>query len=418
MKASDNVRWAGISFLALIVFWAVYECLLVVSWGRNGANVGESYAYDLTARRNEILCAHQGVNSFRIWNREKTLSGFHPHNRPDKPNVAVKPGDRNVHAYPAWHTAYFYFYGWLPERVFYSVLGCLFGLCMMSVIYGIRDVCGEISDYPWLLTLGVLSLVAPYVFECFVAQNYGMLILALMFLMVRALSVNCQVLAGLCWALAMIKPQMAALLFWPLLFGRKYVAIVTAALVCVGATMVTGYIVAESPVDLILQVPQIGTPYTATHFFNRIFGPCFNWAQMLVFGSLCGFLCYKMRDDDKWYCRYAPVALCTPLWTYNQPYDNMIFIIWYCAVVHELFSETDIGAKKWKIYVAVCFSAGLLTLAKDFAVLSGLNSIVLIWVGRAVRVAWWLASFAMLLHLVKVRCVHVGKQGTSFAAER
>ena len=72
------------------------------------------FGCDLRLRRNEIRCAHQGVNSFRIWTRETTLSGFTPITRPDMENLPRAPGDAVVHAYPPWHTAMFYFYGWLP----------------------------------------------------------------------------------------------------------------------------------------------------------------------------------------------------------------------------------------------------------------------------------------------------------------
>ena len=70
------------------------------------------FGYDLSLRHNEVCCAHQGVNSFRIWNHEATLPGFYPYPS-DKPTLPHAETDVPVHAYPPWHTAMFYFYGWM-----------------------------------------------------------------------------------------------------------------------------------------------------------------------------------------------------------------------------------------------------------------------------------------------------------------
>lgn len=100
-----------------------------------GFTVDDNYGGDLRLRRNEILCAHQGVNSFRIWNRDVTLPGFKPYGRPDKPNVPGEVGDRAVHAYTPVHTALFYFYGWLSERLCFSVMSCVFGFCLFFIVF-------------------------------------------------------------------------------------------------------------------------------------------------------------------------------------------------------------------------------------------------------------------------------------------
>ena len=296
----------------------------------------ESFGHDLRLRRNEIRCAHQGVNSFRIWNREVELSGFVPLNRPDKEDVRRGPGDVVVHAYPPWHTTMFWFYGWLPETFCVSLMSVLFGVCLWLV----ASECARISKARFekdggLVAVLALTLVLCYACRCYLLMNYGVLILAALLVMNRALEKGHEVAAGLCWAVMMLKPQVGVLFFWPLFWHRRYVAIVVATVVCLGATFATSLILHESVVDLLLQLPLIGKPYagfTPARFLRPILGESAMLLAMPVFFALVGFLTWLVRGrhDFAWSC--VPVVVMVPVWTYCLPYDYVIllplFVFW------------------------------------------------------------------------------------------
>ncbi len=187
-----------------------------------------SFACDLRFRRNEVRCAHQGVNSFHIWNREISLSGFVPLKRPDKENVEkASEKDSRVHAYPPWHTAFFWFYGWLPELLCVSLMSVVFGVCLAFIVSEGFRLSKARFGHPGLVLYFSLAFISLHVFQCFIFLNYGVLILAAFLLMNRALEKNHTILAGLAWAVMMIKPQTGLLFAWPLFWHRRYLTIAT-----------------------------------------------------------------------------------------------------------------------------------------------------------------------------------------------
>lgn len=304
-----------------------------------------TFGFDLRWRRNETVCAHQGVNSFHVWNRDVTAAGFRPAMRPDMPDVPEDGSKKTVHAYPAWHTAIFWWYGWFPETVCLGMMACLFGLCLSLVFresLGVVQVEGLMKG----LTLAFLAVaVCGQALRCFFVLNYGMMIVAGSVLLFRLLKRDRQVVAGLVWAVMMVKPQTSMLFFWPILFMRKYRTIATAVMTCLALTAVMGAHYGESPVDLILQIPRIGAPYgdcvPMNKFLEPLFGPLARHVWMALCFLVCGGLCFGLRTSDKWYVRCAPVALLTPLWTYSNSGDGVILLIWYLVVAERAFAAED-----------------------------------------------------------------------------
>ena len=126
MKGS-KLTWAVIVVgIALFGLSQIVSGVLLLPWCVEAVN----FPHDLQLRRNEIRCAHQGVNSFRVWTREVVVPGFTPYGRPDMEKVErANESDATVHAYPPWHTAFFWFYGWLPWVLCVSLMSVAFGIC-------------------------------------------------------------------------------------------------------------------------------------------------------------------------------------------------------------------------------------------------------------------------------------------------
>lgn len=313
-----------------------------------------NFAGDFRLREAEIRCAHQGINSFHVWNRDQIAPGFHPYPRPDMADVDRRLGELTVHAYPPWHTVFFWFLGWLPSDACLALMACLFGACFVYIAWQTFEITAERCDVgvafvAWLSLL----LITRDVTHCFIWMNYGVLILALYLLMYAALRRKMFVLAGFCWAAMMIKPQVSTLFFWPLVFGRRYKTIFTAMGVCLGMTLLMAFWYGESPIALVLQIPQIGLPYGSTGMIEKTLtatlGDVAKPLWMLTCFVVCGVFCYLLRRAGDFLLLSVPAVLITPLWTYGQRHDHVILLIWY--VVALSFATHIESAMKRKLWI-------------------------------------------------------------------
>lgn len=298
---------------------------------------------DLDLRINEIKCSSTRVNPFDVWSGKVVHENFCGYPRPDLPSPPAG-GDsrkRRVHAYPPWHTALFWFYNFLPDYTVRYLMAFCYGAAFMGIVAYVaacfkRHLAPGGGNLPF--AWGAFALLqVPVVFLSIGNLNYPVLIAGIMALMMLALEKNHNVLAGVCWALAMVKPQIALLFFWPLLFSRRYVAILVAAGICIAATLFPAWLYGQSPVELVLQIPEIGRPYLAE------FATLPHRIAMAVFGSeagsavlscavfvFCGALSWLFRRQKEWCFRFAPAALCMPVFTYMLHYD--VICMWPLGV--------------------------------------------------------------------------------------
>lgn len=329
MRLQGKVR--GLLIGAVILLAAIRICGGVASDLRFLTD--SDFGFDQRMRRNEVRCAHQGINSFRIWNRETTLPGFAPLPCPGREKVVKQAGDGTVHAYPPWHTAFFWLYGWLPSEVLcLSLMAAVFGVCLLFVVYeSVRISRTRFEETEIVVGLSLAAISLPAV-QCFILLNYCVLILAAFLLMNRALEKGHDVFAGLAWAVMMVKPQVGLLFVWPLFWHRRFLTIATAATVCLAATAFTSFAVHEPMIDLILQIPQIGLPYAKDgtiiiRLLTPLVGENANLVGMAFFfvltGLFTGFL--RKRTGDFLTC-CVPVALIVPVWTYCSCYDLVILL--------------------------------------------------------------------------------------------
>ena len=399
--------------VALILFTIMQIAygLVALSW-----YFPEQSGGDLLYRRNEICCARQGVNSFRIWNRETTLPGFAPLERPDKPDAPKTAGDAVVHAYPPWHTAMFYWYGCIPERLCLTIMSIVFGLCLWFIV----GECVKLSRARFgddgLIPGFALAMISFFAFHCFCALNYGVLILAAFLLMNKALdgkSAWHDLAAGLAWSVMMIKPQVGLLFFWPLFWRRRYRVITAAVGVCLAATFVTSLVVHESMLDLILQIPEIGKPYSRTpyadvqmtrYLVDLVAKPLAGeWASLVVMGAafvLTGFLTGLLRRSRDILLLCLPVVLMIPFWSYSHTHDHVILLPLFILLAGRMFT-----AKRFDKWVALgCFYVAtiLFTRLWTFAFVAHLfDPSGRGWIYHGVELGSELALFAVLFFAIR-----------------
>ena len=347
MKASSIKRLTVALFILLALIFGGQVCRFALYLVHD-----IPYGCDSRFRYGEIRCAHQGVNSFRIWNREMTLPGFAPWHRPDKVDVQIESGDTFVHAYPPWHTSMFYWYGWLSERAYLVLLTLFFWACLCFIVWECMKLAkARFGNYCFIAGLS-LTLVVYYIDTCFMALNYGVFILALFLLMNRALEKNHNILAGLAWAVMMIKPQVGLLFVWPLFWQRRYLSIVIAAVICLAETVVTSFLVHESVIDLILQVPQIGGPYPKgliAGCLKPILGSAAPIVVMVTFFILTGLATWGLRKNNDFIICCLPVALASSVWTYCGIYDRVILLPVYIVLIGKFLEMQKPWCNGWKM---------------------------------------------------------------------
>jgi hypothetical protein len=346
MKA-NRVRWLIAAGIAL---FAVYQVASVFLSGWLYFR-DDRFGYDLRLRRNEVRCVQLGVDSFKIWDRETTLPGFTPLRRPDKADVPSAASDAVVHAYPPWHHAFFYFYGWLHEAMCLSLMSIVFGICLSFIVSETLRLSRARCDCGGLAAFFALSTLAFAATWCYCMLNYGILILAAFLLMNRALEKGHDVAAGLCWAVMMVKPQVGLLFVWPLFWHRRHRTILVAAAACALATLFVAGRVHESPVDLVLQIPKIGSPYGTSGFVKflpaSVFGESRTFVVMGAFFALTGLATWAFRKRGDFLLSCVPAALATPLWTYNKEHDAVILLPLFIVLACRAFASRKFGKWAW-----------------------------------------------------------------------
>ncbi len=290
---------------------------------------------DFNLRYNEICAAHDRINSFLIWDGQINSDKYIGFERPDK--VLQKETNQYkmvVHAYPPWHITFFYFYGWIPRgimNVIFLLANCILVLMLFAcLLYYCKSNNYKICYF--IVIIWAMSLYFQvHIKSCLTVGNYCIIIAGLSVVFYWLLEHKKQSLAGVIWALMMIKPQVSMLFFWPLFFAKQWKTICVAVITCLIATFIPAYLFKQSPIDLILEIPKIGAPYCfyaeysgpLLSVVNKLFGPNSIIATIIGF-CLCGVLCLFSKHYNKWWQKCFPVMLVIPYWTYAQRMDWLI----------------------------------------------------------------------------------------------
>lgn len=291
--------------------------------------------FDFDLRYYEISCSHEGIDPFKVWDRQVEAEHYVGWNRPDCPDMPKSENQHYVHAYPPWQTTFFYWYAWVPHDLMSAIVRVanitMFFVILLCLFYYCKPL-GESKRF-----LIVASLGAYFFYDAIqitILGNYGILIAFLLLIFYWALHKGLEKTAGVIWALTMIKPQLTLLIFWPLFVQKRYKIIFFAMMICFMSVLWPAYIYGDSPWNLILEVPKLGAPYVGSEsvysppamiLFEYIFGKNNAvYALALFCFSLCGVLCYMTRNCKDWWMRALPAMVMIPYWTYTQEMDQIV----------------------------------------------------------------------------------------------
>lgn len=186
-----------------------------------------------------------------------------------------------------------------------------------------------------------------------------------------------QVACGLALALMMVKPQVGALFFFPLLFGKRFLAVGVALLTLFLASLWPAHLFGESPFELVKQTVEAGNILDDwwcgfAKYVNRLAGR----EGVMQFGVLCCVLCaalsFVLRRHPSHMVRLSPALLFFPVWTYGNMADFVLVWPLLALVVLTLFDKGPVLiSNKEKLLVAVLL-CGTMVKILDFCGIFGL----------------------------------------------
>lgn len=294
---------------------------------------------DFDLRMNELECLRAGVDPFSVWHEDVVMKPYCS-NLPKKP---IPEGcTKQVNAYVPWEYAYMLPISYLPRWVGWAVYCVLMGLAALFVLgLGCRaDGPSAAEENDGFLSSAVaLTGVSYLLWSNAAVGNFSVFVLAAAVAMAWSLSRGKDVLAGACWALAMVKPQSAILFAVPLLLCRKWITCLVAVGVCLVASLVPLCMCDSSFVDLLLHGPAANAELfkgcgTYPTFFLGTFGNGTEIGFALVIGlGLCLVMTWFVRRSDDWFVLLMPAAICAASWTYTQAYSHAMgwFVLFVLA---------------------------------------------------------------------------------------
>ena len=289
--------------------------------------------YDFSLRMNELACVRQGVNPYAVWHGDVELKPFYANtHKGPVPEGCTK----QVNAYAPWAYVYMLPISILSEGAEWSVYCLLMVLCVVGIgVFAIRGSEGG-TGRTLVMAMPLLVIGYPLFANCSVG-NFGAFVLFGAVLMAWAFNRGLWWLAGLGWALAMVKPQLGLLFAIPLLLRGRFAACVVAGAVCLAATVAMSVTLKTSVVDLLLQGPSANTEFfqgcgTWPKFLCGTFGVEHDILIGMGIGAVvCFALTWMVRRAGDWFVLLMPAAICGCSWTYASNYCQAMG--WFLAFV-------------------------------------------------------------------------------------
>jgi len=282
----------------------------------------------------------------------------------------VEGSHQLVHFYPPWEyplMAPFAVFSKHVAQYIYLTIGVLCAVLLVawSVIAGLRlrgrlgdgFVCGAIAVMP-----------AYYIVYCLNYLNFGVMIAFAAVCLVCCLDRRRHVLAGVCWALMMVKPQIAALFAIPLLVGRRHKVIAVATVTCLLLATISAVVCDRSPLSMIAAVAQCHELFPKSYLLGPVaaewlqgFSPSLPlWVNVAIGTVACLVLSWKFRGFDSWMMRLLPALMLCWQWSVSRFYDQSVLLVTFVLLALWLIGSYDCQWRVWLILGALALDVLML----------------------------------------------------------
>jgi len=350
-KIGQNVaNYSMISKVAICLLGLVSLFLLFLTI----ENARHARQGDFAYRYNEVSILKMGINPLDAWHGKVVIEGYQPlrpHRKVLEGSVYQKhleatgtePSGGKFSAYSPWGYTLILPLSYLPLTTAASIWFCL-SLALTTAGLFTAFIFGKrLRNDAWdgvLLSSGILFALIPALTHMLPTGNWPLVILAALVLMVVSLEKEYDFLAGLCWAMVMVKPQFGVLLIIPFVFARRWKVIATAVVTCLLLTIPAAIISKTSPITLIINIKDLGTglfgcsgyiPWPITELACKKFASADISFWVLIVSTtigvvLCTWACWVLRNKS-WSIRISAVVICSLAWTYCHLYDYTLYAL-------------------------------------------------------------------------------------------
>ena len=390
-----------------VVAFALYVAFLVVATASPCRLFGSGGWFvppcDIRIGIVEAKLVRNGIDPYEIWSGQRIMKGYRPglySSGADYSNYSDNDEDVNVH--PPWFYAAMLPFVFLPIGIatamhFLLMVASLVALVILG--YRLSRQFGlDKSEGIVAATSSVLALAIPILSD-FSSANWALLVIAAAAMMAVALERGHDVLAGLCWAIVMLKPQVGLIFAVPLLMRLRIRTFAVAVATCVAASMLPAALTRTSPVKMLLNAPgsNSGQFWGCGTMPSLICGLMPKDAAvvigLIIGAAICIWLTRKVISSTNELLIITPAAVCSMCWTYARCYSHVaawFFFIWLCIALKRsnyakryvilgivaLFSMTRLfsGFHCLHVYLDVAFLRGMDWIANFFEPIDTFNS--------------------------------------------
>ena len=326
-------------FIAFVAFAALFLALTGSSFSRFASRG------DFGLRISEAKCLWCGVNPFDVW-RENVVF------RPYVSNTLKGPRPEGctvqVNAYVPWAYTFILPFSFLPPNASWAAYVALMTLALLCVsAAGSMHLkrLGFLASEALLCSALALGLVFHGLWSNACTGNYAAFSLCGAVLMGVCLQKRHDFLAGVCWSLSMLKPQLALLLSVPLLMRGRVASCAVAAAICLVASILPSRLCHASFFEMLLQGPAANVEFfqgcgTWPKFLCGLFGQSGDiLAGTLIGLGVCIWMTWLLRRERDWLVFLMPAAVCSSCWTYTQAYSHAMGWLFGFALVSELMKR-------------------------------------------------------------------------------
>lgn len=315
---------------------------------------------ELVVAENELLCS--GIDPYDVYVGKKNVPGYIGSDATAGASHS-NVGDMRVMAHPPWVYTAFMPLTLLSHRsatfaYFCVMMSCMALLVLCGVWIAQRNGCAR-QDAIIAACLSVLAISFP-VFQDFLSMNWALVTLSAAVLMAVCLNKGHDILAGVCWAFVMVKPQIGLAFAIPLIIKCRVKTCAAAVVTCLVASIPPSLMSGTSFWKMIFVIPGTyvhefwGCGTMPRFVVNLIPSGAAVMAGLVIGAVVCALMTYKMKSEKDWFFFLMPAAACSMSWTYARCYSHVMAWFFFICLAASIVKGSR-ARSQWIIAVFALF---------------------------------------------------------------
>jgi hypothetical protein len=248
--------------------------------------------------------------------------------------------------------------GFLPWNIVFWYAIVVYSGFLALMIFVVRKYAKEIFEDNTLVLTALGAVLAQYAWLTGILHgNHSLAVCPCLIVVSLMDSKKHPFVAGMLLAMAMIKPQVAALFFLPFLVERQWKPIITAGAVLLVSWIAAALLAKTGPLTMLSDIFVQGTGYATTsrHVYYGLFDPLVLFfdvlpkylmlAEMPFFVAVTAYLLHKFKKAPRCVWFSIPAVFST-MWMYNHTYDMSVVALLSLSCILAFYEyETNVVQK-------------------------------------------------------------------------